>query len=77
MLTANPTCVPTVEKLLDEDTQGIFTRELTVETKGSLVVSVERVSSLDIRREAMSGPTLENARINALHVVGLSLRNTR
>ena len=77
MPTANPTCVLTVERLLDEDTQGIFTRERIVEIKGSLVVSAERVSFLVIRKEAMSEPILESDRINALHVVGLSLRNTR
>ena len=77
MPTANLTCVLTVEKLLDEDTQGIFTRERIVEIKGSLVVSAERVSFLVIRKEAMSEPILESDRINALHVVGLLPKNTR
>ena len=77
MPTANPTCVLTVGRLLDEDTQGIYTRERTVETKGSLVVSVESVFSPVIRKEVTSELTPGNGHTNAPRVEELSLRNTR
>ena len=77
MPTANPTCVLTVERLLDEDTQGICMKERTVETKGSLVVSVESVFSPVIRKEVTSEPTLGSGHTNAPRVEELSLRNTR
>ena len=77
MPTANLTCVQTVERLLDEDTQGIYTRERTVGIKGSLVVSVESVSSPVIKKEATRELTPGNVHTNAQHVVELLPRNIR